>query len=224
METSNLQLPVQVAGRVDVGRLLREAEQIDNFLKQAAIREPGTSMKLPKTSRLMDDFVSSNKLNLLHEVDRTKILNFLVMVKAKAPVLHMSFGVDPSPSFTQRLMAWLRQEVHPLALVQVGLQPNIGAGCIIRTTNKYFDFSLREHFKKQRPLLVQKLHIDAQAKAAPAPAPEVGLQPSDSDRQQLATAEAQLQQQVASAVAAIHPTAPADAPHHEAKKVEVVRG
>ncbi|HTE22666.1 MAG TPA: hypothetical protein VK674_06520 [Candidatus Limnocylindria bacterium] len=171
-----LHLPVEVASRTDVGRLVREVEQIDTFLGQAAIRQPGTSVKVPKTSRLLDDFVSSNKLNLLHEKDRSRVLNFLIMVKAKAPLLHMSFGVDPAPVFVGKLMTWLREEVHPLVLLQIGLQPNIGAGCVVRTNNKYFDFSLREHFKKQRPLLIRKLHGDMEA-GAKAVAPVQETQP-----------------------------------------------
>lgn len=157
MDKDILTLPTQATGRVDVGRLLHEAEQIDNFLKQAAIRQPGTAVNMPKASRLMDEFLVSNKLNLLQEPDRQRVLKFLAMVKAKAPVLHVSFGVDPSPIFTQKLITWLRAEIHPLVLMQVGLQPNIGAGCVVRSTNKYYDLSLRQHFKKQRPLLLAKL-------------------------------------------------------------------
>jgi hypothetical protein len=186
-DASILTLPIQASGRADVGRLLREVEQLDNFLKQATIREPGTSMKLPKTSRLLDEFVSSNKLNLLHEVDRGRVLNFLIMVKAKAPVLHMSFSVDPAPSFVQKLMTWLRAEVHPLVLLQVGLQPNIGAGCVVRGTNKYFDFSLREHFKKQRPLLIEKIQGDMQDGAPTQVAQPVEPTAADPELQQLAT-------------------------------------
>lgn len=165
MDTNTIALPIQATGRLDVGRLLREVEQIDSFLKQAAIREPGTTVKMPKTSRLLDELTTTNKMNLLHEDDRSQLLSFLAAVKASAPVLHMSFGVDPSPSFIQKLMTWLRAEIHPLVLVQVGLQPNIGAGCVVRSTNHYFDFTLRQHFKKQRPLLLEKLHGDMEASA-----------------------------------------------------------
>jgi hypothetical protein len=127
---------------------------------------------MPKTSRLLDEFTSTNKLNLLHDKDRARALSFLISVKAKAPVLHMSFSVDPSPAFIQKLMTWLRAEIHPLVLVHVGLQPNIGAGCVVRGTNKYFDFSLRQHFKKQRSLLMEKLQGDMQQQAATSEAPQ----------------------------------------------------
>lgn len=150
-------LPLGVVTKVDVGRLVRETEALDNFLRQAAIREPGTAVKLPRTSKLLDETISMNRLNVLHEADRTRLFEFVKAVKAQAPVLHMSFSADPSPLFLQRLMVKLRGDIHPLVLVQVGLQPNIGAGCILRTKNQYFDFSLKQRFNDKRDLLTSKL-------------------------------------------------------------------
>lgn len=166
MDKKTITLPTQATGRVDIGRLLHEAELIDNFLKQAAIRQPGTAVKMPKTSRLMDEFMAANQLNMLQENDRALILRFLANVKEKAPLIHISFGVDPAPAFLQKLVTWMRQNIHPLTLVQVGLQPNIGAGCVVRSTNKFYDFSLRQHFKSQKQLLVQKLHGEKPTAAA----------------------------------------------------------
>jgi len=157
LSNEKMTLPVQVASRVDVGRLLREVGELRNFLKQAAIREPGTSIKLPKTSRLLDETVTSNKLNALIDADCARLETFLENIKSTAPILHMSFSSDPSPQFIQRLMAYLRKEIHPQVLLQIGLQPSIGAGCIVRTKNKYFDFSLRQRFEQQRELLLQKI-------------------------------------------------------------------
>ncbi len=154
---STLRLPVSVVSRTDVGRLVREVEVLDEFLTQAAIRQSGTSVKLPNTSRLMDELVQLNKLNPLVEADRKRLLLFLKTVRAKAPVIHMSFNADPSPLFSQKLMTWLRQEIHPLILLQTGLQPGLGAGCAVRTNSKYFDFSLRENFTKKKGLLLEKI-------------------------------------------------------------------
>lgn len=156
-----LQLPISVVSRVDVGRLLREVEAIDAFLSQSAIREPGTAIKMPRTSRLFDETVGANKINVLHDADRVRLSEFLAEVKTSAPTLHMSFSADPSPLFTQRLITWLRSELHPLVLLQVGLQPNMGAGCVVRTTNKYFDFSLRKRFAEKGDVLAQLLKAGA---------------------------------------------------------------
>jgi F0F1-type ATP synthase delta subunit len=153
-----LQFPVAVATKVDVGRLLREVEQIDSFLKQSAIRTPGSPTKMPKTSRLCDEMIEMNKLNMLHDDERARLHHFLTEVKANAPVMHISFSADPSPLFTQKLVTWLRSEIHPFVLLQIGLQPNMGAGCVVRTTNKYFDFSLRDRFKSKGDILAKLLN------------------------------------------------------------------
>lgn len=158
---SFLILPLGVISRVDIGRLLREVELLTGFLQQAAIRQPGTSIKLPKTSRMLDEIIQVNQLNVLIEADCARLKSFLESVKKQAPVMHMSFSADPSPLFSQRLVEYLRKEIHPLVLVQVGLQPNIGAGCVVRTTNHYFDFSLRQRFTNNRELLAMKLKGEA---------------------------------------------------------------
>lgn len=152
-----LGLPISVVDKIDVGRLTREAQSIDTFLNEAAVRQPGVPMKLPRTSRLLDDTVELNKLNMLKADDRTRLISFLKEIYTSAPTLHMSFSADPSPIFTQKLTQWLRQELHPLVLLQIGKQPNMGAGCVVRTTNKYFDFSLRSRFAERHDLLIAKL-------------------------------------------------------------------
>ena len=169
-------LPLGVVGKVDLGRLIRELEALDNFVGAAEVRQPGTQPQLPKTSRLMDELIESNKLNVLVDADREQLKQFLQSVRKDAPVLHMSFSADPSPLFTKQLITWLRKNLHPLVLLQVGLQPTIGAGAVVRTTNKYFDLSLRDRFDKSRDILLQKMRGIAEQSNTPAdktePAPD----------------------------------------------------
>lgn len=153
----NLIMPVLVSSPVDIGRLLRELADINEILLQLHIRKGGSEVKMPKTSHLMDQIIEVNKLNLLHEEDRKLLQHYLLQVKDKSPVIHMSFSADPSVAFMEKLMAWLRKEIHPQVLVTVGLQPNIGAGCIIRTINHQFDFSLKQDFAKKRDMLLASI-------------------------------------------------------------------
>jgi len=157
-DSNFIQIPTGVVTKVEVGRLLRELEAVDEFLDQAAVRKPGTSLQMPRTSKLLDEMLELNGLNGLVNEDRTRLINFLIMLRAKAPVLHMSFSADPSPAFTQKLIVWIRENIHPFVLLQIGLQPNIGAGCVVRTTNKYFDFSLRADFASKHDVLMSKIH------------------------------------------------------------------
>lgn len=151
------QLPPLVTGKAEVNRLLRELTAIDNTLLEHTLRKDSGDPQMLKTSRLMDLLVDLNELDLLHKSDRERLSRFLETVNDRAPVLHISFSADPTPAFLEKLMTWLRQNIHPQVLVTIGVQPTIAAGCIVRTTNKYFDFSLRQDFSNKRDLLMQKL-------------------------------------------------------------------
>ena len=149
-------LPPQVVSPTDVGHLVREINQLDEDLLQLSLRDPGTDVKMPKTTRLMDVLTEHNKLNLLKKTDRALIKQYLQLNLDQAPRLHFSFASDPPASFLEKLIIWLRRELHPHLLVTVGLQPSIGAGCVVRTTNKYFDFSLGKNLQQKRELLLSQ--------------------------------------------------------------------
>lgn len=150
-----IRLPASIVGITDINRLNREMAAFDDFIHQTSIRQPGTAMTLPKMTKLFDELVEFNNLNILQEEDRRALKQFLSNVKNNAPRMHVSFSADPSPLFLRRLMDYFRTSIHPFVLVQVGLQPTIGAGCVVRSTNKVFDLSLREDFRKKRPLLMK---------------------------------------------------------------------
>ncbi|MCA9331844.1 hypothetical protein KC968_02795 [Candidatus Saccharibacteria bacterium] len=152
-----LKLPTMVNSMDDIDHLLHEIEQIDEFLRHAGSREPGTPIDLPKPSRALDELSRVNELNLLQDKDRARIWGMLLALKAKAPTLQISFSEQPTPAFTQKLITWLRDEIHPMLLLKVGLQPNIGIGFVVRGHNLSLDFSLRDYFRKQRTLLFDEL-------------------------------------------------------------------
>ncbi|MDL2341877.1 MAG: hypothetical protein QFB87_02240 [Patescibacteria group bacterium] len=149
-----LVLPLLVVSPVDVGRLIRDVETLDNLLMQYDLKGATHEAKMPKVSLLLDSIIDANKLDLLVPAQRQRLLAFLQSVRTQAPVLHISFGADPAASFIEKLMTWLRREISPQVLLTIGLQPNIGAGCLVRSTNKFYDFSLRQNFTKNRELLM----------------------------------------------------------------------
>jgi hypothetical protein len=159
-------LTTQIISPSDLKRARREVEAVDDFLHQAGLRQGGKAVKMPQTSRLIDELVSELKVNLLQPADRVRILKYLSDLVTNAPVLHVSFASEPSPAFMSKLIIWLRLNIHPQTLVHLGLQPSIAAGCIIRTANKQFDFSLTEAFEKQRSMLISSL-VDEKTTAGP---------------------------------------------------------
>jgi F0F1-type ATP synthase delta subunit len=152
-----LKLPTLVFGIVEIRRMRREVEALEDFVKQAEIREPGKQQQLPRTSRLLDALATDNNLQLLQPGHRKYISNFLHAVETEAPNIHISFAIDPSSAFTAKIVTWLRANIHPFTLLEVGVQPTVAVGCVVRTTNKVFDFSLRERFTNSQELLIKAL-------------------------------------------------------------------
>lgn len=167
-KADGLTLPVSVVGPADLGRLIRELEAIDDALLQVGLKQGSLENRMAGTSKLMDQTIHVNRLNLLKPEDRASLKTFLETAKKGAPVLHVSFSADPPQAFLEKLVSWFRREVHPSALLTVGLQPNIGAGCILRTTNRQFDFSLRQDFADKRALLLERLAAGRPDAAPPA--------------------------------------------------------
>jgi F0F1-type ATP synthase delta subunit len=153
-----LVLPVLIFGNLELHRILRELLALEDYIRQNEIRQPGKQTALPKTSRMLDEISTQNKLNLLLADHRQYLIGALENISEKAPVIHISFASDPSSAFMAKIVEWFRSNVHPYALVQLGLQPAIAAGFVLRTTNKQFDFSLAKHFEKQAHLLVEALN------------------------------------------------------------------
>lgn len=156
--TVGLQLPVGVVGPGDVRQLRRNLEELEDTLQQMRLRTKAPVAKMPRASRLLEEFAATNRLNLLLPDDRQRAAAFLNGTVVHAPVLHMSFAAQASRAFTTELVLWLRKNIHPNVLLTIGLEPTLAAGCILRTPNKQYDFSLRARFEAQAGLLAKQLH------------------------------------------------------------------
>lgn len=141
---ANATLTPLIASVSDLRRVRRELEALDEFLHAASLRQGGKEVKLPATSRLLEDVAADSGLSLLKKTDRDRLRKFLTLLIQKAPVIHMSFASEPSAKAMATLVDWLRTNIHPQIVVSVGIQPSIAAGCIVRTPNHQYDFSLRQ--------------------------------------------------------------------------------
>jgi len=150
-----LKIPISVVTQGDVNRLLRELSNVEGFFISAAARKPGTPMQPPKMTKTLEEMAAQNGYSLLDAKARQQLKAGLENILARAPLLHISFAADPPPRALEQILVWLRQNIDPRLLLQIGLQPTIAAGCVVRTPNHIFDMSLREYLKKQQPYLVK---------------------------------------------------------------------
>ncbi len=166
-QPAGLVLPTAVVSRSDVGKALREIDKINDFFHQEGLR--GSKDKpLPTLSLVLDSLSQANGLNMIHAEDRDKLKAFLTQLKTKAPVVHMSFPSEASSDFTAKLLEWYRANLHAYTLLTVGLRPELAAGCTVRTTNKFFDFSFRGRFEKTKIKLVKAIERLDEGLSTPA--------------------------------------------------------
>ena len=156
-QNSSIKLPDRLVTSVDLSRVARELKQLDDWLTQANLRSGGQPVNAPKTSATLEELASINNVSLLEKAHREQLINVLSAFIEHAPKIHMSFAVEPSANFLNKMIVWLRKNVNPVVLLEVGLQPTITAGCSVRTTNKVFDMSLRNRFVDSRPMLVKSI-------------------------------------------------------------------
>lgn len=178
MSTANLAdftLPSALIGRADVARLEREVEKIDNDFSVQKVRDHAAegSYQLGTVSRSLNDFLQLNNTDILDDQQRLKLRSQLRVIKKKAPTIHMTFAVEPDPESLQWIAAWLRKEIHPQALVTVGLQPSVIGGVYMRTPNHVHDFTVRALLATKRDVIAKE--IDA-ILSAPVPAPPEATQ------------------------------------------------
>lgn len=150
-------LPAVVVGPVELNRLKREVEELAETLHEAKLRHHKIEGDMPAFSRALREIVDQNKLDLTQEKQRDALVALLETGLKHAPVVHISLPSEPSMAFTSKLVLWLRKNIHPMLLVQLGLQPTLAAGCTVRTPTHYYDFSLRQHLLSKKSVLIQKL-------------------------------------------------------------------
>src|ERR1035438_10231780 len=88
-------LPVSVVTPSDVGRLEYELEVLENDLVQLNIQKSAHGTPVLAFSRGLERFAELNRLNLSLPDDRQTLKVFLMGVKQRAPILHISFNSEP---------------------------------------------------------------------------------------------------------------------------------
>lgn len=148
-------IPNEIVSKADLVRVRRELEALQESLKQASLRKQNTTNL--QVSSLTERFAQVAQLDLGKTDDAGKLITLANAILSSAPVVHISFAATPNRAFMEKIVKWFRSEIQSNILLQIGLQPSIAAGCIIRTPNKQFDLSLRRYLDSKQGVLAQMI-------------------------------------------------------------------
>ena len=152
-------LPPSVVSKLDFSHLVAELEKLDAELTATSVRQKAgfsTTNQLTYSQQL-NDFLAVNQLEIGDSQQRSNLLTALRTLKDNLPVIHMTFAVEADQDSLEKLSSWLRQSVHPQAVISVGLQPGLIGGVYLRTPNHIRDLSVRAQLEGHRGVLVREL-------------------------------------------------------------------
>lgn len=158
--SSNAMLPVYIIGKPQLSAILREIQYMDDVMHQNNLTDSISavaSMHATTSNRGLNELAQSRGYRLDSSNDRQQLARDVQSLIASSPEYHISFASEPPIRKLKQLVQWLRENVHPQLLVQVGLQPLITAGCVIRTNNSVIDLSLRRSFDEALPVLLREV-------------------------------------------------------------------
>ena len=154
-----LLLPDSVATKRNLVSLVHEVECIDETMIAAEVKaKVGVEAShSPELSDHLASFLTLNHLSLDGSRTRSQLVAYLRRLKDQAPVVHMTFATEADDDSLRQLAAWVRQSVHPQAVMTVGLQPDLIGGVHVRTANHVQDLSIRARLKDARHSIVEEL-------------------------------------------------------------------
>ena len=152
-------LPPTLVSKIDVSRLVNEAEKVDLELTGLEVRAKTGAAEgsKPVMSDQLNEFITKNDITLDNSQKRSELIKQLHLLKDHLPVIHMTFAVTADRDSLQQLANWLRASIHPQAVIEVGLQPALVAGVYLRTANQVKDLSVRGVLQARHGDLVTEL-------------------------------------------------------------------
>lgn len=158
-EGVEIKLPTSVITRLDIARAVTELEQVGAGLTTASIQsQVGVETQWqPSTSEQLGALLELNPFDLHDVRQREEFTHSLRQLKEAAPVVHMTFSGPADGESLRELIQWLRESVHPQAVIQVGLQPELVGGVYVRTKNHVHDLSLRARLADHRHLITEQV-------------------------------------------------------------------
>lgn len=151
-------LPPSIITKIDLAHLINEVEMIDTTLEAEKVRGyKKEQYRLPTVSQPLTDFLTLNKVDILDDHVRMAFKEQLRKLKDKVPIVHLTFASPADPESIAYLAGWMRQEIHPLTVLSIGLQPSLIGGVYIRTPNHIHDYSMRALFQGKTSVLVDDL-------------------------------------------------------------------
>lgn len=150
-------LPQELATVPDLFMAYRELRAAVEAADQVNLTTGRPLLTQVDMSASLAEFFRVNELDIGDGRHRAVALAALEDLRNSATTISVSFASQPSLGAVRVISKWFRDNVSPTAVLQVGVSPSIVAGCIVRTQNRVFNFTLNKQFEDAKPALAEKI-------------------------------------------------------------------
>lgn len=170
---SGLILPTAIATKSDLVNVLRNLEEVLDASVENSIRS-GEGVDFVSRADVSSNLAELVKVNQLEvSVQTLQALKvWLNHLKEHAPVVRFTFANDPNQQFLAGIVEWLRKNSGQFVLIRYGIQPSIAAGCLMYTSRRRYDFSLRQNILDRGDDIIKYIRKSATAQTKQAAKPE----------------------------------------------------
>lgn len=105
----------------------------------------------------LQDLATHNGLKDLNTALVKKLLTFVESTLQKAPEISLSLASLPNVEERGELVSWLRGKFNAQLMLHIIIQPELLAGCMLRTDSNVYDWSLRTALESNQEKLVARL-------------------------------------------------------------------
>lgn len=152
-----IRLPARLVTRRDVLRAARELEGLRDQIISSKVS--GDDVHYERLTESLQSLLDANGVSRLNEENITEIKDKLEKMVDRLPVLRFAFAAEPDAKFIKKLVIWVRDEIHPAALLIYTVQPHLAGGFILTTDRRRYDLSwraeLENHPLKLREVLLR---------------------------------------------------------------------
>lgn len=132
-------------------------QQIEALLGDIEKLKPTMLSTPQKWPTRVQEFAMSNALASLTLASQSKLVGYLKELLATSPQISLVVANMPNGEELAELTGWFRSHIHPHTTLHIAQNSDVIAGCVLRTDEAVYDFSLRSGLFANSEKLAKRL-------------------------------------------------------------------
>ncbi len=155
-----IKLPLSLSSSDQLGELSWEIERRLSAQQQVALQQSVTGQanvasNVTQASSVLLEVAKLSGINVDDPAALEALKSEIAQIRESVPTLHMLVATYPTQDVKDRIVNWLRSEIHEHAMCRFVVRGDLGGGYILRTRSREYDMSFRGRLLANKPKLVE---------------------------------------------------------------------